>query len=245
MTIDVTAVNAAPTVDLNGSDGGGTDFTATFTEDGGAINVTDTDAIISDADDTFFQYLGINLLNMSDGASEKIVLAGYIFTYGTTDVVTHTVDSTDFEIDFDGTGFSIVNDAGGDMPLADLQLLVRGITYENTSQNPTTGDRTLEFETQDASGLMGPISTSTITVNAQNDTPVVTTTGGATPYTEQAAATVIDAGITLVDPDGFDGVDPSDQYTAVIQITGNYEAADILGFTNSSNIQGVSPANTP
>ena len=239
MTIDVTAVNNPPTVDLNGSDGGGTDFTTTFTEDGGAVSVTDSDAIISDADDTFFQYLGINLFNMSDGASEKVVVAGYTFTYGTSDIVTRTVGSTDFEIDFDGTGFSIAEDAGGNMPLADLQLLMRGITYENLSQNPTSGDRNLEFTAQDAPGLLSPIATSTITVNALNDAPVVTATGGSTAYTEQAAAKVIDAGLTLIDPDGFDGADPSDQYTAVIQITGNYEAADTLGFTNTSNIQGV------
>ena len=239
MTIDVTAVNDAPTVDLNGSDGGGTDFSTTFTENSGAVNVTDSDAIISDADDTFFQYLGINLVNMSDGASEKIVLAGYTFSYGTSDVVTRTVGSTNFEIDFDGTGFSIAEDAGSNMPLADLQSLIRGITYENLSQNPTSGNRVLEFEVQDAPGSMSPTATSTITVNAQNDAPVVTATGGATNYSEQAASTVIDAGITLVDPDGFDGADPSDQYTAVVQITGNYDAADTLRFTNTSNIQGV------
>ena len=116
---------------------------------------------------------------------------------------------------------------------------LRGITYENTSQNPTTGDRTMSFVVQDASGLDGPSSTSTITVNALNDAPVITTTGGSTAYTEQAAATVIDAGLTLVDPDGFDGTDPSDQFVGIVRITGNYEVTDILGFTNTANIQGV------
>ena len=243
-SINVTAVNDAPTVDLNGSDGAGTNFTATFTEDGGAINVTDTDAIISDVDDTSFQYLGINLFNMPDGTSEQIVVAGYTFAYGSGDVVTRTVGSTDFEIDFDATGFSIVKFGGGIIPIADLQTLMRGITYENISQNPTSGDRVIEFETQDASGLVGPVATSTITVNAQNDAPVVTTTGGSTAYTEQAAATVIDAGITLTDPDGFDGTDPSDQFVGIVRITGNYEAADILGFTDTTNIQGVLAGDT-
>ena len=109
---------------MNGSDGGGADFATTFTEDGGAVNVTDTDAIISDADDTSFLNLGINLFNMPDSDSEKIVIAGYTFTYGTGDVVTRTVGSTDFEIDFDATGFQIVKYLGGSMPLADLQSLV-------------------------------------------------------------------------------------------------------------------------
>jgi hypothetical protein len=214
-----------------------------YTENDGAVSVT-SNLAVSDVDDTSFQYLGINLFNMPDVTSEQIVVAGYTFAYGSGDVVTRTVGSTDFEIDFDATGFSIVKFGGGIISLADFQTLMRGITYKNISQNPTSGDRVIEFETQNASGLVGPVATSTITVNAQNDAPVVTTTGGSTAYNEQAAATVIDAGITLVDPDGFDGVDPSDQYTAVIQITVNYQAADTLCFTDTSNIQGVLVGNS-
>ncbi|MCP4287156.1 MAG: hypothetical protein GY792_22375, partial [Gammaproteobacteria bacterium] len=106
-TVTITAVNDKPTVDLNGTNGAGIDFATTFTEGGGAVNVTDTDAIISDVDDTSFQALGINLSGMSDGASELVTVVGYTFTYGTNETVTRTVGSTDFEIDFDGTGFSI------------------------------------------------------------------------------------------------------------------------------------------
>ena len=236
--INFTAENDAPTVDLNGTDGGGINFATTFTEDGGAVNVTDTDAILSDVDDTACQNLGINLSNISDGANELITIAGYTFTYGTNEVVVRTIGSTDFEFDFDGSGFSISKDMGGNMPLADLQSLIRGITYENTSQNPTTGNRTIDIEVQDVGGLLSPVATSTITVNAENDAPVVTTSGGATSYSEQATATVIDGALTLVDPDGFDGADPSDQFIGVVRITGNYEASDILGFTNTANIEG-------
>ena len=94
-----------------------------------------------------------------------------------------------------------------------------------------------------------PIETSEFAQNvvataAGNTAPVITTSGGAMSYTEQAAAKVIDAGITLVDPDGFDGTDPSDQYIAVIRITGNYEAADILGFTDTTKIQGALTGDT-
>ncbi|MCP4979922.1 MAG: hypothetical protein GY935_05435, partial [Gammaproteobacteria bacterium] len=103
----VSADNDAPVVDLNGSNGAGIDFATTFTEDGGAVNVTDTDAIISDVDDTSFQSLGINLSGMSDGASELITVGGYTFTYDLAETVTRTVGSTDFHMDFDGTGFSI------------------------------------------------------------------------------------------------------------------------------------------
>ena len=77
-----------------------------------------------------------------------------------------------------------------------------------------------------------------VTVTQVNDAPVLTASGGATGYTEQAIATVIDGAMTLVDPDGFDGADPSDQFTATVQITGNYQVGDILGFANTAKIQG-------
>ena len=237
-TVDVVALNDAPSVDLNGANDAGINFAAIFTEGGGAVNVTDTDAIISDVDDTSFQHLGINLLAMPDGASELIVVGGHTFVFGTADVVTRTVGSTDFELDFDGTGFSISKEFGGNMPLADLQSLIRGITYENTPQNPTTGNRTIDIEVQDAGGLLSPVATSTITVNAQNDALVVTTSGGFSSYTEDGPPVTVDSTVTLVDPDGFDGIIDSDQFVGVVSITGNFDAGDTLAFSNTSKIQG-------
>ncbi|MEW8660421.1 MAG: FG-GAP-like repeat-containing protein, partial [Candidatus Thiodiazotropha endolucinida] len=174
LTLNVSSVNDAPVVDLNGADGAGADFAATFTEDGGAVNVVDTDATISDVDNTTYQNLSINLVGFPDGASEQLTIAGYAFTYGVSDNVIRTVGSTDFEIDFDGTGINVMRDGGGGMPEADLQTLLRGITYENTSQDPTAGDRTINIFAQDSSLLSGPIATSTITVNPQNDAPTAT-----------------------------------------------------------------------
>ncbi|MEW8118199.1 MAG: Ig-like domain-containing protein [Candidatus Thiodiazotropha sp.] len=174
LTLNVSSVNDAPMVDTNGADGVGVDFAVTFTEDGGAVNVVDTDATISDVDNTTYQNLSINLLSFLDGASEQITIAGYVFTYGTSENQIRTVGGTDFEIDFDGTGFNVMLDGGGGMPEADLQSLLRGVTYENTSQDPTAGDRTINFFAQDSSLLNGPIATSTITVNPQNDAPTAT-----------------------------------------------------------------------
>ncbi|WP_369160732.1 Ig-like domain-containing protein [Candidatus Thiodiazotropha sp. LNASS1] len=174
LTLNVSSVNDAPVVDLNGSDGAGVDFAVTFTEDGGAVNVVDTDATISDADGAFYENLSINLTNFPDGGNEQIVIAGYTFNYGTADTATRTVGSTSFVIDFDGSGFNVTLDGLGWMPEADLQTLLRGVTYENTSQDPTTGDRTINIFAQDSSLLVGPIATSTITVNPQNDAPTAT-----------------------------------------------------------------------
>jgi uncharacterized delta-60 repeat protein len=171
--VTINAVNDASVVDLNGSDGTGTNFSTAFTENGGAVKVLDTDAVISDVDSTSFEGLGINLSAMPDGASEQVIIAGNVFTYNVGKVIVLNVGSTDFNIDFDGGGFSIGNDTGGTMPLADLQSLINSITYLNTSDNPTAGDRTIDFKLQDASLQMGSTSTATITVNPQNDAPII------------------------------------------------------------------------
>ncbi|MCP5091695.1 MAG: tandem-95 repeat protein, partial [Gammaproteobacteria bacterium] len=88
-------------------------------------------------------------------------------------------------------GFSIAEDGGGNMPLADVQSLLRGITYENSSQDPTAGDRTLDIEVQDVAGLISNTATSTITVSALNDAPTAAnntvTTNEDTTYTFTAA----------------------------------------------------------
>lgn len=77
LLLNVSSVNDAPVVDLNGSDGAGVDFATTFTEDAGAVNVADVDATISDVDSSAYENLSINLANFLDGASERIVVAGY------------------------------------------------------------------------------------------------------------------------------------------------------------------------
>ncbi|MCG7985255.1 MAG: Ig-like domain-containing protein [Candidatus Thiodiazotropha lotti] len=174
LTLNVSSVNDAPVVDLNGSDGAGVDFAVTFTEDAGAVNLVDTDATISDPETTLYENLSINLSNFVDGSSEQIVIAGYTFSYGTADTVTRSVGGTSFVIDFDGSGFNVTLDGLGWMPEADLQTLLRGVTYENTSQDPTAGDRTVNIFAQDSDLLSGPTVTSTITVNPQNDSPTAT-----------------------------------------------------------------------
>ncbi len=238
-TVTVAGANDQAVVDLNGVDGGGNNFATTFTEGSGAVNVTDTDATISDVDHTTYDTLGINLSGFVDGGSEQITVAGYTFTYGTAETVVQTVGVTDFEIDFDGSGFSIQRDISGEMPEADLQTLLRGITYENLSENPTVGNRTLDFIPQDGDALVGLTSTSTITVAATNDAPVVTNLGGdALAYTEGDGAVVIDQTITAAVTD----VDSSNFDTGTLTVSfqaGSDSAEDVLSIRD----QGAGPTN--
>ncbi len=76
----------------------------------------------------------------------------------------------------------------------------------------------------------GSATTSTINILAVNSKPVVTA-GATVSYTENAAATVIDAGITITD------VDDTTLTSAIVTIT-NAVNGDVLGFTNQSGITG-------
>ena len=170
--VKIIGTNFAPIVDLNGVDESGTGFVATFNEGDIPLFVSDSDAIISDSADKAFLSLSVSLALGFDATNEQVTIGGYTFTYGSPDVAVVTVGATDFQVSFDGTGFNIDNNVGGTMPIADLELLIREITYENTSQNPTVGVRVIEFVATDAGGLTGPIARSTISVNAVNDDPV-------------------------------------------------------------------------
>ncbi len=198
LTVNVTAVNDQAIADLDGADGAGRDFSATFTEGTGPVGVTDADATVSDVDDSDFAGLGINLSDFLDGTSEKITIAGYTFAFGVPEVVIRTIGSTDFEIDFDGSGFTISRDISGNMPQADLQTLVRGITYENTSSDPTTGDRSFDIIPQDGGGLNGLSSTATISVVATNTAPTALDDAASV---DEGASVVIDLSGNDSDPD--------------------------------------------
>ena len=203
--LDLTPQNDAPVADLNGSNDAGVDHAVTFTEGDAAVGVTDTDATLSDVDDVDYLHFGINLGGFVDGDVEEITIAGNTFQYGTADVAVMVVGGTSFNIDFDGSGFAITNDAGGNMPEADVQLLMRGMTYQHVGDDPTDGGRFFYIVPQDANGLNGTAAISTITVGSVNTAPVLTNgTGG---NANEGAGLAPYFGATLADADSadFDG----------------------------------------
>ncbi|QDT04437.1 Pentaxin family protein [Rubripirellula lacrimiformis] len=204
--INITAVNDLPIADLNGSNDAGIDYTTSFAEGDGQVSIVDADATISDVDNATYEMLGVNLNNFSDGSAELIRINGVTFQYGVADNVTTAVGSTTFEIDFDGSGFTIVEVTTAPIPQSDLQALLRTITYENNSQNPTAGNRTIDVIPSDSDfGNASPVAVSTISVTSANDAPVLATTDGTTSYTEDAtSAEIIDGGLTVSDADSVD-----------------------------------------
>ncbi len=65
------------------------------------------------------------------------------------------------------------SDGATPIPQTDLDTLLQSITYENTSDDPTEGDRTLTFTATDAEGTTSNPAISTISVVAVNDPPII------------------------------------------------------------------------
>ncbi|MCP4269432.1 MAG: hypothetical protein GY777_28325, partial [Candidatus Brocadiaceae bacterium] len=140
----------------------------------------------------------------------------------------------------DGGGITGSYDSGtgvltlsGTATLAAYEAALESITYENTnSDDPNTGNRTIAWAVFDGNDTSAGV-TSTITVAATNDAPVVAGAGGTLGYTEGDGAQIIDATLTITD------VDDTDIASATVTISGGFVGAeDVLAFTDGGGITG-------
>ncbi|MDQ3933344.1 MAG: Ig-like domain-containing protein [Actinomycetota bacterium] len=162
-TVTVVPLNLPPAVDLNGTDEGGQNETATFTENGSAVNITDSDADLSDADDTDLVSMTVTLTNRPDGAAESL----------SADVTGTSVVNGGYN---SGTGVLTLS---GTAPLTEYETVLRTVKYNNTSNTPDTTDRVVEFKVNDGQDDSNT-ATSNVGVVAVNDPPVNTVPGGQT-----------------------------------------------------------------
>ena len=109
---------------------------------------------------------------------------------------------------------------------AHYEAALETVTFHSTSENPTINTRTLTWIVNDgaAANNFSTAVTSDITLTVTNDAPVITV--GSTPlsYTENAAAAVINASITLGDDDD------TDLEGATVSLS-NFTTGDTLTFT--------------
>ncbi|MCP5012548.1 MAG: hypothetical protein GY942_21425, partial [Aestuariibacter sp.] len=225
------------------------DGATSFTE-GGAAVVLDSNVVVSDVE--------LDALNGGSGnysgATVTLVRNGGANSddvYSETGTLSALTESGNLLVGGTTIG-TVTTNSGGTLVLtfdsnattALVNSSLQQIAYSNSSDTPSASaqiDWSFDDDnsgSQGTGGALQAIGSTTVTITAENDAPVVTASGGVTSYSEQATAMVIDSAISINDPDGYDGVDPSAQYVANIQITGNYEATDILGFTDTANIQG-------
>jgi YVTN family beta-propeller protein len=125
----------------------------------------------------------------------------------------------------------------GSATVAQWQAALRTVTYTNTSDAPSTGNRQIGFQVNDGT-VNSNAAFRTITVTAVNDVPVVTATVANLAYIENGT-TVVDAGITASD------VDSANFSSATVTMTTNYQnGQDTLAFVNANGITGTWTAAT-
>ena len=151
-TITVTS-NDAPTLDLDGNVAGN-NYSTSFTEDGTAVAVVDTDVTITDGDDTNIESATITLTNAQ---TDDVLAAGSLPAGISSNLVGNVLTLS------------------GSATLAQYQTALQAVTFENTSENPNTTNRTITIVVND--GVENSATaTTTVTVTAQNDAPTMTDT---------------------------------------------------------------------
>jgi hypothetical protein len=172
-TVNVADPNNPPAATASSGD-------TTYTENAVAIVV---DAGINLSDD------GTNLSSATVG----IVGAGRettdVLTFATQAGITGLYDAQAGVLSLSGTA-----------TVAQYQAALRTITYHSTSDNPSTGARSVEFVVNDGAAN-SPATAKPLVVTPVNDAPVVTLAAAALNYTGPAAAT-LDGTATVTDVDG-------------------------------------------
>ncbi|RKZ48833.1 MAG: hypothetical protein DRQ58_03530, partial [Gammaproteobacteria bacterium] len=182
------------------------------TPDGSVVDVTDSDAIITDVDDTELASLTIDVVAVRDGNAELLTIAGAQFQLATTSNSNVTVGGTTFNIAYDAPSeiITITNNAGGDAPIVDVNTLLTDITYKNIAAAPTAGYRAFNF-TADDGDTDSALQTSSILVGSATDLKFETINGGfEEPVTASTTWELVDQTLVL----GWDTTDP----TSVIEI---------------------------
>ena len=212
--IEFTAVNDAPVLsDIETAP-------AAFTENGDPI-VISGNISTSDVDDTLLESASISISG-NFTAGEDLLL------FSDQSGITGTYNAT--------TGILSLN---GSASLADYQAAFRSVQYQNTSDDPSSLDRTITFEINDGDADSNQL-TRDISIVQVNDAPTQATIEPAPlVYSENDAPTVISSTISLAD------LDDTLIESATVTITQNHSPLeDILGFEDSSGITGnFDPAN--
>ncbi len=234
-TVNVTKVNDAPTVTASPQ-------TPTYTENGAGVALFSGTSASTVESGQGFTALTWTVNNVSDGSSEILRIDGTdVLLVNGTSVNTSTFNAG-VTVSVSGGVATVSLNASSPLSGANVASLLNGMTYRDTSDNPTGGPRTVTLTTARDNGgtsdggsdtaLLGLAST--VTVVAVNDAPVVTTTGGSASFTagDNTASTpiVVDSGLTLSD------VDSTTMSSATVRITGNFQPGeDVLSFVNSNS----------
>ncbi|WP_199243959.1 DUF4214 domain-containing protein [Bacterioplanes sanyensis] len=211
ITASLTDVNDAPSVTATGGN-------PTFTEGGAAQDLFNTVSADTVETGQTFSGLTLTVTNVADGSSEILSFDGSDVALTNGNSVNTTLNGLTTNVSVTGST-ATVSFTGATLSEAQLQTLVDGLTYRNSSDNPTTaGNRVVTITSVTDSGgtanggsnAATPNLTSTVSLTGVNDAPVVSNV-----YTEtsqvvagngaQALSGFADAGVTNADSTDYNG----------------------------------------
>ncbi len=177
--------------------------------------------------------------NVQNGSSEVINVDGSTISLiaGTGTTATNGMS---YSVTVSGGTATVILSKAGGVSSANAASVINGLTYQNISQNPTSGARTVTLtQIKDSGGTAnGGVDTTgvaiaaTVNVMPINDAPVLSGTSSIT-YTENAAATPINTSISLSD------VDSATLSSATVAITNFVSGQDILSFVSNANTGNI------
>ena len=211
-TISVAAVNDAPVIS-------GASATLAFSEEDGATPI-DSSLTITDADDTNIESATVSISSGFQSAED-------VLAFSDTSAITGSWNAS--------TG--VLTLTGSDS-LANYKAAFESVTYNNTSDNPNTADRTISWVVNDGDTNSSAV-TSTITVTAVNNAPVISGASATLAFSEEDGATPIDSSLTITD------ADDTNIESATVSISSGFQSAeDVLAFLDTSSISGSWNAST-
>jgi VCBS repeat-containing protein len=190
-----------------------------YTENAASQVIDGTVTVVSDADDT--QLTGATI-SITNGYT-----AGDVLSFTPANGIT-LVSNTNGVLTLTGTA-----------TLAQYQAALQSVRFASTSEDPTvtSATRTVSWQVRDANSdgagmASSAVVTSTITLTALNDAPVLSGTLPAPTYTENGTGVVLDADLTISD------IDDTQMASATVRITSGLTAGDTLAFVDQSGIAG-------
>jgi len=212
--INIMPVNDAPA--LNGIE----NTTTTYAESTAPITVTGTLGV-SDLDDLFIESAEARISSNYIATEDQLLFTDQAGITGSFDSATGTLTLT------------------GTASVADYETALQSVTYVNTSNNPSTLTRTVEFTADDGDSISNLVSRA-ISVTPLNNAPVITGIE-TTPvnYLENSPPIQLTNTIALTDPDD------TQIQSATVAVSSNYTASeDTLVFSNQSGITGTFDSTT-
>lgn len=193
ITITVTGGSTAPTLTATGG-------TQTFTENGSAVDLFSSVAAATNDTDQTFSGVTLTVSNVTD-AKEYLSIGGN--TVELTNGKSGTISGIGSYSVAVASNTATVTVSGMSLSDAQMGMLVSGITYGNTSDDPTAiaGSREIKItgitDSGSSSNSATPNIAATVSITAVNDAPTLTATTSTPTFTEDGSAAAIFSGASV------------------------------------------------